>query len=263
MVSVDRLIQSMLAAKANEIFGVMLDLDGASMLKTPAIHDGVEPETKLDTALSLLLDQGHHVAINTGRPEIFVRNVFPQTYARLGFEDNFWVSTENGASVKGKDVNCVRALPHVEKLRDHFARAIQVWPGALIEIGKEHSMTISVAKAEEKEAAFHALVDEAQKMAKQQGGFEIISGLTPRDGYIEFVNPNVSKGSSTRIICESDVAIKWTAFGDSKADVAMWREVQAHGGEAVGVGETSPDGADYYIHDHHVTQHVVRQVSLG
>lgn len=263
MSTVDRLIESMLTAKANKVMGVMLDLDGASMLKTPAIHDGVEPESDLDTSLSLLLDQGHHVAINTGRPEIFVRNVFPQTYARLGFEDNFWVSTENGASVKGKNVHCVRALPNVTSLRDHFARAIQVWPGALIEIGKEHSMTISVAKAEEKEAAFHALVDEAQKMAKQQGGFEIISGLTPRDGYIEFVNPNISKGSSTRIICEADCAIKWAAFGDSKADVAMWKEVQAHGGEAVGVGETSPDGADYYIHDHHVTQHIVRQVSLG
>lgn len=266
--TLETLLSRMLTAKFNGKAGFMIDLDGASLQRPPQIHDPVQPDLDFDSTIHSIVSSGDFFSINTGRPEIFVRNVFPETMSCRHDAQNLMIATENGACIRGADnFEFISPLRNLEQLSETFSIAAKNYEGTIIEVGKNYSITISCAKSQNKEDAFSSLLQLATDLANEEDAFAVISGMTPTDAYIELVNPYINKGVATDIMC-SRIATTMGArqvfsFGDSKADVPMWEEIKKHRGVSIGVGETAPEGADFYIPNYMVTQLLLRQVSLG
>lgn len=264
--TLEALLSRMLTAKFNNKAGFMIDLDGASVLRPPQIHDPVPPDLDFDSTIHSIVRAGDFFSINTGRPEIFVKNVFPTTMSHHHNAQNLMIATENGACIRGAgDFKFTSPLPNLEQLSKTFSIAARDYEGTIIEDGKNYSITISCANSRNKADAFNSLLQLATDLAKEDDAFAVISGMTPTDAYIELVNPYINKGVATDIMCSqiANTGVRQVfSFGDSKADVPMWEEIKKHRGVSIGVGDTAPKGADFYIPNHMVTQLLLRQVSL-
>ena len=263
------LLELTLTAKFRRKAAFMIDLDGASVSRDSDIHDPVDPDKDFDRTIHSILDSGIPFCINTGRPAIFVKNIFPTTTAdHHRNSSHFIVSTEYGACIRGdKSFEVINSLPDREELSKIFLKAAQGHPGAVFEREKEHSIAISCANARDKQRAFDAIYELAKHHADIEGNFHVIGVMKPDDAYVELVNPYIHKGVATDLMCARITSThgprQFFAFGDTNPDIPMWEEVKEHGGIAVGVGKTAPAGADFYIPNHMVTQLLLRQVSLG
>lgn len=267
--TLETLLSCMLTAKFNAKAGFMIDLDGASVQRPPQIHDPVQADLDFDRTIHSILDSGIPFCINTGRPAIFVRNIFPTTITdHHRSSSHFMVSTEYGACIRGHtSFEMISSLPNKEELSKIFFEAAQGHPGAVFERGKEHSIAISCANARDKQRAFDKIYGLAKHHADIEGNFHVIGVMKPDDAYVELVNPYIHKGVATDLMCARITSThgprQFFAFGDTNPDIPMWEEIKKHGGVSIGVGETAPEGADFYIPNHMVTQLLLRQVSLG
>lgn len=223
---------------------IVTDLDGALVTRKPAFHNPVPPDFDLENSFLRLQATGNQVAINTGRPDIFVRNLFPVA------QNDMWVATETGALIiPPRSLTPVfkRAVEGHERLMSIFRNEVQkIDENIIVEEYKTCAITINMAALPPE----HILgaYNHFQHIARQQAGdiATVIAVHKPNiDTYIEIVPHGVDKGSATdyilqRIKSPNDVVI---CFGDTVADQPMMAAVNDAGGVSFGVGAKAPDNA--------------------
>ncbi len=249
-------IKAFYRCAAERKLGLMLDLDGATLHRKPAVHNPVEPDLEYDKALRILAENGCPVSINTGRPEIFVNNVFP-TLTRA---ENLplWIATETGARISGPNAQeeFSKGIQNIQSLRTHFADKAQNYQGAIIEDHKMCAITISLKHCpdDQRPDAYAHMLSVANEAAQNDSGISIIPIWKPDDVYIEIVPRGVDKGSAARHILQNKAfeGMKTFCFGDSPADEIMMAVVRDQGGCAIGVGESVPAHMqDINLSDYH------------
>ncbi len=222
---------------------VVTDLDGALVNRKPAIHDPVEPDFELDAIFTQIQSAGNPVSINTGRPDIFVRNLFPSS------SPNMWVATETGAhiaepvSLKAAFKKAVEGHGQLVKL---FHTLVPDYPGVIVEDHKSCAITLSLKNVDP--ANIIRAYNHFQHIARQEAGdvANIIAVHKPGiDTYIEIVPHGIDKGSATdfifqKLLKSGSVPI---CFGDTVADQPMMAVVNDMNGVSFGVGDKAPDNA--------------------
>lgn len=222
--------------------GLMLDLDGATLHRPPAIHDPVEPDHIYDLALQTLVLSGCPVAINTGRPEKFVHNAFP---GLVQLKDvPLWISTETGAKIKGPNdtLEFSKPIPDIDHIRTELKEISRPFQGVIIEDHKTCAITISMKHCpdDERRGAYDHMLETAYDVAATREGIDIIAVWKDAlDAYIELIPHGINKGTATSHIMSHQAwkNVTTIAFGDSKADEPMMAMVRNRDGFAVGVGK--------------------------
>lgn len=258
-------LETIFRAAAEKRIALMLDLDGAVVSRQPGIHDPVTPDFGLEGHLLSLMGDGCPVAINTGRPEKFIDNLFPN------IRDNaaslpFWASTETGAHIydHGKNILFQRAVPGIERLRDTFNKELAQYPGAIVEGHKMCAITISLAAANDKQKAYDHMLTVCKAEAAAAQGINIIHVFKPYDAYIEIVPDGIHKGTaSEKILAHPEFHGKVVVcFGDSNADENMMAVVNnpktgTYTGYSIGVGAQSPAIAHKKVASPQESQNVI------
>lgn len=230
------------AASECEI-GVMLDLDGATSPNgVPGIHTPVEPDLEYQEWIQTLAENNCPVVINTGRPSIFVHNLFPSLHTMP--KENVFVATETGASVVAAngEVLSKKAVHNIDALRDLFTAEVKRFPGAIVEEHKACSITISlkncVTDQVRKDGYDHMLAFGDMQLEHGFSYHIIPVWKGALDTYIEFVPVDVNKGNAARHVMDRFPTTTWVAYGDSKADESMMYVTRDRGGLSVGIGKS-------------------------
>jgi HAD superfamily hydrolase (TIGR01484 family) len=244
---------------------LMLDLDGATIVRKPGIHDPVQPESDLESDLIRLMNSGCNVIINTGRPEKFVRNLFPIITAPDANYERFWLATETGARIRRPDQTMLfeRAVPEIKTLRSEMEKAVAAYSGAFIEDHKICAITVSLAAAENRRAAYSNILAVCNALAATSDSINIIPVYKPDDAYIEIVPAHVNKGTAAKVMLDTASLNTSTivCFGDSSADTNMMAVTNDCGGYSVGVGSKSPQIAQVRLADHKISQEIIRHLA--
>lgn len=248
---------------AQKNIGMMIDLDGATLHRPPAIHDPVEPDHAYDLALQTLVLNGCPVAINTGRPEKFVHNAFPGLVQLKNVP--LWISTETGAKIRGsnEELEFSKPIPDIDHIRTELKEISRPFQGVIIEDHKTCAITISMKQCSDdtRRGAYDHMLETANNFAATRDGIDIIPVWKgAMDAYIELIPHGVNKGTSTAHIMSHAAFQNVTtiAFGDSLADAPMMAMVRNRGGMAVGVGTYLEDHLqDINLTDYHEAQKVI------
>lgn len=236
----------------------MPDQDGATLLKPVGVHSGFDPETQLENDYRILIQAGNTIAPNTGRPEIFFKNAYPNLY------NDFWIVSEMGARITspGGEVVAEYPVPNRENLISRLALELESFPGSFIEDGKNCAITLALTNAEDRMGAYDHLLRITQDIARKDG-IHIKSGDMPYNTHIELVPRNVDKGSGTEFFAdhESFKNHLFVCVGDSAPDEDMMAVVNDIGGISIGVGDKSPNNAHLRFNDHIEVQAFIRQIS--
>jgi len=259
-------IEKFYQSAADRTLALMLDLDGATLHRKPAIHNPVEPDLAYDAALRMLAENNCPVSINTGRPEIFVNNVFPFLTRQQGLP--LYIATETGAKIIGPNKIPLfsKAVPNIAALRARFAAEAEPYEGAIIEDHKMCAITISLKHCPDsiRTQAYDHMVTAAEKIKRDDSEINVIAIWKANDVYIEIVPNGVDKGTATLHMLDQAAFTGKTvfAFGDSKADEPMMAAVRDRGGYAIGVGEyIERHVQDINFTDYHVSQHHIQNAA--
>jgi len=239
---------------------LMLDLDGATVYRQPGIHDPVAPEDKFEADLIRLMDSGCTVVINTGRPEKFVQNLFPKITAPNA-KYPFWLVTETGARIRKPDQTMLfeKGVPNIENVRDQLKKAVDAYPGAMVEDHKMCAITVSLAAADDKRGAYSHMLTVCNDLAAATDGVDIIPVYKPDDAYIEIVPAHIHKGTAAEAVLDAGSLNTTTilCFGDSNADENMMVVTNDRGGYSFGVGTKAPEIAQIRLTDYKTSQELI------
>lgn len=251
-------------AATNGNLALMLDLDGATVYRKPGIHAPVDPEPELESSLIDLLDGGHFVAINTGRPEKFVEGLFPRLSAPQTARQ-FWMSTETGALVRSPDrtIAFQKGVPNITGLKAAFESELAKFPGAFIEDYKMCAITVALNAARDRAGAYAHMLTVCNEAAASNAAIGIIPVFKDDDAYIEIVPRGVHKGTAAETMLDAsgmqDPLI--LCFGDSTADENMMVVTRDRGGYAIGIGNRAPAIAQIVLDNHIVAQDLIRHLA--
>ncbi len=262
-------VRAVFEAAAQRKLVLMIDLDGATIVRQPGVHDPVASEPEFQTSLMDLMTAQCPVSINTGRPQKFVENLFPDIVAQSE-KLPFWLSTETGAFIQRPDRSVLfqKQVPEIQKLKDIFNQELKAHPGGFVEEHKMCAITISLAAAVEKKEAYSHMLTVCNDVAAGMEGINIIPVYKPTDAYIEIVPAGTHKGTATEMMMDE---IGWSGmtivcFGDSNADENMMvavnnADTMGAKGFSFGVGPKSPDVAATKLLTHHDSQKVIGMLS--
>ncbi|MCB1558036.1 MAG: hypothetical protein KDJ50_03840 [Alphaproteobacteria bacterium] len=234
------------AKKSGRTVVLMFDLDHTVGEYQPGKNSGISKDTEADQYFVDISDAGIVIAFNTGRPACFVKERYPLTASKIGFSQHLAISTENGARIRLPDHKEVSfAVDHIEELRKIASEQASLHQGTVVELEKENTVTLSLAKTFNRDAAYSHYMEFFLRLSPSFGDFSIISGVSQTDCYIELVNPQTNKGVASDIIYDHfdprrNGLLK--CFGDSAADVPMKVSTRRRGGVAVGIGPKACTG---------------------
>lgn len=229
--------------------GLMLDLDGATTgINPPGIHHPVKPDHELARLVRIFSDSGNAVAINTGRPALFVNGLLPNVF-NYNSNPNMFSATENGALItnhRGKAVG-QHQLKNLQGIRSQLKQEIAGFKGAILEDHKMNTITLSLARADDKKAAYEHMLRCSNQIATPKSGIDIVSVIKDNDAYIELIPAGINKATATEFILDQGIfhGRHVVCIGDSAADEGMMAAVNDSAGPhesgfTVGVGSTAP-----------------------
>lgn len=238
----ERLLERIYTAASERTIATMLDLDGATLHRPPGVHSPVEPDLAYDGWLQTLANNGCPAGINTGRPMMFIQNVFPG-FSKM--ESPFvFKATETGARIiQNNDETFRKGVPDIGALRAKFSDVVKPYTGAIVEAHKACAITLSYkgTPMDARKAAYDHGVSVATQLAEGNKQINVISVWKGEaDAYIEIVPAGINKGTAAHHMMDQDAYTGKTTitFGDSKADEAMMAVVRNRGGISIGVGNS-------------------------
>lgn len=242
-----------LHAKGKAAF--FFDLDGSLMMAEPGRNLGYDEDARLQYVLNRLNVQTQSAtAVVTGRPEIFMQQVFPN--------GAFFSATEHGVFVRervGGDV--VRAYSGGQNIAalkkniaDELAKRGLSSDECYVEQEKEGSVTVQFTKAANPEHAALHIGELLQQVmfspvnARCVDPMMLVDGNVPDNRVMDLVPSSADKGHTLEWFYKTYPQIfadkTPVMVGDSGGDKTAMEWAKAQGGYAIGVGAGAPECAD-------------------
>lgn len=228
------------------------DCDGSLGIYTPGEHDNVPPDHDLEKRLEVLVDLGVPVAINTGRPKIFISRILPN------LEHKIPVATEHGALVHvgGVENDLVTRPVNVLDIRTELLPHLEEVPGCFVEGHKLRSMTAQCTSCEG-EGAFIQVVNllrQAAERVNNQHGTPVLrvkESNIPGNIVADLIHIEADKHHACAFIHKlPEFSDKMPiAVIDSSGDRSMAEWVRKKGGWVITVGEYDGVIPDFRVRD--------------
>ena len=241
------------------------DLDGTLVKSKPGVHTGVSADTELETTLNALASQsGGALAVVTGRPDIFVKALLPQS--------RFPSATESGAVLidHGNDNARLRiAQRDLTKVRAQIEAQIAPIAGAYVEDYKRASLTIQFTDAADPPSHITFIKSLAEKIAADPAHhdaadpLQVIAACVPGNYVVDIAPASADKGEAVKHFMSQAAFTGHVPvfFGDSEGDRKGMELCRHLGGIAVGVGPAAPECADIRLHDVPAARALLRKMA--
>lgn len=234
---------------------LFFDLDGTLVLADPGHNSGYHADKRMQFVLNRLNAQNESaMAVVTGRPELFMQEVFP--------EGAFFSATEHGVFVRNKvgaDVQrSYKGTHDIEALKKHVSREMHRrgldHKECFVEAEKAGSITVQFTEAScPKDAArvIHELLE--QIMFSPRNGscvdpLMLVDGNVEGNRVMDLVPQSADKGHTLQWFYKTYPHIfegkTPVMFGDSGGDETAMAWAKKNGGYAIGVGKEAPQIAD-------------------
>ena len=257
---VSTLCQIYRAASDRKIL-IGVDLDGATLVRPPAIHKGVARE---DTLANSLIQIAHFCPAGpiTGRPFEFVKGALDGLIGPDAPKHAF-AATEAGAHIVDCKGNILfqKGIEGIEHLKAVFAKAITRHPGAIIEDHTMCSIIVGLTQAtgDDADVILSDMMTVAKDAINGSKAADIVSGCHPGiNVHMNIVPAGVNKGDALRKIMAipGNAGMMPIVVGDSEPDGDMFRVAEEMGGFSIGVGPKAPP-ASLHVEDFTKAQKII------
>lgn len=257
-------IYNLQASKAlSEIFdlhakgeaALFFDLDGTLVHAEPGRNTGYHADERMQFVLNRLNVQNESAtAVVTGRPELFLQQVFPNGAFFSATEHGVFVRTKVGGEMRrtyqgGQNIAALKQL-----IADEMqARGLDE-KECFVEAEKTGSLTVQFTKAADPQKAALIIGELLQQVmfsprnASSTDPLVIVDGNVEGNRVMDLVPQTADKGKTLQWFYETYPHIfagkKPIMFGDSGGDLTAMQWAKDNGGYAVGVGAEAPEIAD-------------------
>lgn len=223
------------------------DLDGSFGDWPVGEHYAIEHDAELEGIFNTLHDESQgKISVITGRPHVFIENLFPNrrflTYTEFGAVDSSPHLKEPLVRVPFT-AEQIERLSALLKLRMDEADC----EGCNIELGKMAAITIEMTgakdlnrSASEVLAVMRGVVAEFGEIPPEH--LAVNDGWTPKVPCVDIISPLSNKGRALEDMMKhpSFFGTKPVYFGDSGSDRPAMEYALRQGGYAVGIGPNAP-----------------------
>jgi HAD superfamily hydrolase (TIGR01484 family) len=248
------------------------DLDGTLVDAEPGRNAGYQADERLQFVLNRLNVQSESaMSVITGRPEMFMQQVFPN--------GSFFSATEHGVFVRNKVGGDLRrsyqGSQDVNALQEYIAKEM-IARGldaneCFVEMEKSGSLTVQFTKASNPQKAALIIGELLQQvMFSPRNGTSsdplvIVDGNVEGNRVIDLVPQTADKGKTLQWFYETYPHIfagkKPVMFGDSGGDETAMQWAKDNGGFAIGVGKESPVLADARLSGINTTRNIITSLA--
>lgn len=235
------------------------DLDGSLVHAQPGLHIGYDADERLQRVLNRLDQQsGNAVAVVTGRPDIFVEQVFPG--------GNFFTATEHGVIVRERvggpvlrsfsgDVDIKRLSVMVKQ---EMTRAGLRGDECYVEDYKSGSLTAQFTEASDPKYAASVIKDVLNRIVASPENvgskmpLKLVDGNVPGNRVMDLVPDTADKGKTLEWFYTQHANVFAgkipVVLGDSGGDTTAMQYARSIGGIAIGVGPKAPKESQIRLH---------------
>lgn len=235
------------------------DLDGSLVYAEPGRNVGYDADVRLQYVLNRLTTQTNSAtAIVTGRPEMFLQQVFPYGQFFSATEHGVFVRDQVGGNLLRKyngDVD-IKALQATVS-RQMFERGLSV-KDCFVEAEKEGSLTVQFTNAADHVGASLHIGEILQQFmmsprnAASVDPLLLVDGNVPGNRVMDLVPSTADKGKTLQWFYDEFPNIFQgktpLMLGDSGGDETAMQWALNNGGYALGVGEAAPEIANVKLH---------------
>lgn len=256
---------SIYTAAARKRIVVAVDLDGATLVRAPAIHANVDREHSLADSLITI---AHHCPAGpiTGRPLEFVKGALSGLIGENAPPYSFAITEAGAHAVNNNgEVVYLHSIDGIDRLKAAFERSIEKYPGAVIEGHTMCSIIVGLTQATgaPAEKILEDMISVARHEINGSNAAGIVSGCHPGiNVHMNIVPPGIDKGQAMQFVMDQPAAAGKipVVFGDSEPDGHMFEVAHAHGGFSVGVGPKAPK-ASVHVDDYRGAQEIIRRMA--
>ena len=246
---------------------VAVDLDGATLVREPAIHADVPREDVLADSLMTIANFCPAGPI-TGRPFEFVKGALSGLIGENAPPYAFAITEAGAYEVNSTgDVVFCKKVDGLDELREVFSRAVEELPGAVIEEHTLCSLIVGLTKVNIRPA--QEVLEHMEAVAKSalNGHLagEIVSGCHPGiNVHLNLCPPDIHKGHAMQRVMDMPSAKDClpVVIGDSAPDGEMFKIAERAGGVSIGVGPGAP-AATIHVNDYREAQAIVAKIATS